>query len=133
MGGVCTQGPAEQETPDHPSFQSLLKEQKAKETTPEKEAEKQNVSIAFGLSEKSGDTATSSADRRPSESYMSEKDRIALDEKTKQVEAAAAELNAAASFKNDTSVIDPNKLIEEISPAEMKKQTLESRESLPTE
>ena len=113
MGNVCTQGPAEEETPDHPSFQSLLKEQKAKETTPEKEAEKQNVSIAFGLSEKSGDTAISSAERCSTEDYMNQKDRAALEEKTKMVETAAAELEST-SFVPGQTIIDSNKLIEEM-------------------
>ena len=54
------------------------------------------MSLAFGLSAKSEETAGSSADRRNQEDYMTDKDRVSLAQKTKEVEAAAAELEAAA-------------------------------------
>ena len=80
MGNVCTQGPAEDETPNHPSFQSLLQEQKAKENTPEKEAEKQNVSMALGLSAETADTNETVGS---SAEYLPEKDREVLKAKQK--------------------------------------------------
>ena len=100
MGNVCTQGPAERETPDHPSFQSLLQEQKAKENTPQKEAEKQKtLSNSLGLSAKTAnteETAGSSAER-------SRQDEFLTAEKSKKLEAAAAELEASALFEENPS------------------------------
>ena len=92
MGNVCTQGPAEVETPNQPSFQSLLQEQKAKEETPEKLAEKQNQSMRLGLSAETEDTeaTVNSANRNPN-STESRKDEEILAE-CQKMEAIATEV-----------------------------------------
>ena len=67
MGNVCTQGPADVENPNQPSFQSILLEQKAKEETPEKLAEKANTTARFGLS-----AETEATEATPSDSAFRE-------------------------------------------------------------
>ena len=86
---VCAQGSAEMETPNLVSFQSLYKEQRQREKTPGKEAEKKSIAKTLGLSAETADTELSAASaeklhyERQYEEYLTQKDRSALYEKTK--------------------------------------------------